>query len=120
MVKIANVSDIALAQYEYCFLKGDQYFNSSSFHVKIPKLMPSVTPKQTEPFNKNILVNASTCKPSVNGSIKVQDYVTIKRSRQCSLYHKIGNIKDEVLDGTGVTCLCMNNNYKDIRIIDSL
>ena len=120
MSEIQNIGDVVLSQNEYCFLVGWQYYNNSSFHVTIPKLMPSVTTPRTEPFNKNILVNAKECKPTVDNTMKVQNYVTIKRSNQCSLYHKIGNEKGQVPSGTGVTCLCMNNNYKDMRIIDSL
>lgn len=120
MVDVKNITDISLSYNETCFLVGWQYFNNSYFRLKIPKLMPSVTPSRVEPFNRNILVNAPDCKPLIGNTISVQNFVTIKRSPQCSLFDRIANDNNEVPDGTGVTCLCLNNNYKDITIIDSL
>jgi len=91
MVKINNIGDISLNQNEYCFLVGWQHYANSSFRVKIPKLMNSVTSPMNDPFNRNILINSKDCKPSVNNTLGVKDYVTIKRSQQCSLGHRIGN-----------------------------
>lgn len=120
MINFQNISDVSLSQNEFCSLVGYQYYANTTFKLRIPKLMPSVTSPMNDPFNKNILVNASDCKPSVNNTLRVQNYITVQRSPQCSLAHKIVNIRNEVPDGLGITCLCMNGNYKDMAIVDSL
>jgi len=119
MVDVKNITDVTLSQNEYGFLVGKQYYANSTFAITIPKLMPNVTKPNTEPFNRNILVNAKDCKPSVGNSIKVQNYITVKRSPNCTLLHKAG--RDYIVpSGTRVECLCTNNNYKNIQIIDAL
>lgn len=119
MLNFENVSNITLSQTEYCFLVGSQYYNNREFNVKIPKLMPSVTAPRVEPFNRNILVNSKDCKPSVNNTLKVQNFISIPRSAQCSLYQKIQSVENEVIpNGTGLICSCANGNYRDMKIID--
>ena len=116
-----NINDLTLDQNEYCILQGTQYYGNSSFNIKIPKLMTNVTSPRTDPFNRNIFVNAKDCKPVVSSNLYVQNYITVKKSQQCSLQHKISNNDTKTIpSGTGVTCLCMNGNYRDMVIVDSI
>lgn len=119
MVNFESISGINLSQTEYCFLVGNQYYGNSRFNITIPKLMPNVTNTKTEPFNRNILVNAKECKPTVNNTLTVQNYISIPRSGQCSLYPKVINPETGIVPGgTGIICSCMNGNYKDMKIMD--
>lgn len=126
MANFQNVSDVSLNQNEYCVLVGSQYYNNSSFRVKIPKLMTNVTSPMNDPFNRNILVNAKDCKPFIDNSLNVKNYINVKRSSQCSLLNRIINYDNEshyygyLPDNLGVICLCMNGNYRDMIITDSI
>lgn len=121
MLDVNNTTNTALSKHEYGFLVGRHYYKSKTFSIKIPKLMPNVTGPGTETFNRNIFVNAAACKPSVSSTIKVQNYITATRSRQCSLYEKIDNFIDmTVPNGLGVVCQSTNNNYKEITVIDHI
>lgn len=114
---ISNTSDITLNQNEYAFVVGKQHYTSRYIKVRIPKLMPDLINKKREYFNRNIFVNDIWCRPNVNRKIELQDYITVKRSSQCSLI----DLADEngyIPDGARVLCLCMNGNYRDMLIID--
>lgn len=115
-----NMSIVALEQNEYCVLRGSQYYNNSSFNIRIPKLMTNITKPMTDPFNRNILVNANSCKPSVDNSLYVKDYIRVKRSNQCSLHSEVVDKNGNVPDGLGVICLCMSGDYRNMMIVDSL
>lgn len=114
------VSELNLKENEYCTIVGNQYYANSHFNIKIHKLMVDVTPISSESFNKNIFINATSCKPNVSGSVGVKDYITVPRSAQCSLQDKIMNERDEVGDGTVIICQCLNGNYRNMKIIDYL
>lgn len=118
MVNFRNISDISLDQNEYCVLDGVQNAYNSHFNIKIPKLMTSVTSDMNDPFNRNILVNANECKPTIATSLYVQNHISVPRSSQCSLSDKIIDKYNNIPDGLGVICLCMNGNYRDMKIID--
>ena len=120
MINFKNVSDISLDQNEYCVLHGSQKYNNSSFRVRIPKLMTNVTSHMNDPFNRNIFVNAKDCKPSINTSLTVKDYITIKKSPQCSLSHNVINDYGDLPNNLGVICLCVNGNYRNMIITDSI
>lgn len=119
MTFVNSISPITLNQNEYCFLTSSQWYNSPSFRVRIPKLMSNIPQARTEYFNRNIFVNASTCRPLSATSVTCQDYITVQKSDQCSLYG-ISDINGFVPKNTRLTCLCMNNNIKDMRIIDTM
>ena len=119
VVKYENVGDISLSQTEYCFLVGRQYAGNKYFKIKIPRLMPNVLSHRVETFNRNILVNAKECKPSVNSIITTQNFITVERSAQCSLFSRIDNEEYETIpSGVGVICTCTSGNYRDMKITD--
>ena len=125
MGNIANVSDLGLESIEYCYLVGNQKYSNRSFMVKLPRIMPNISKKGRDSFNKNILVNASECKPSVSSSLYMSDYITVKRSSQCSLFD-VATIYERPTDelptiirtGTKLKCICTNGDYKNLTIID--
>ena len=117
MANFKNIGDISLSETEYCFLVGNQFYYNNYFTIRIPKLMPKVTAPQVEIFNRNIFVNDITCKPVIANTLNVQNYITIPRSSQCSLFDK-ANAEFIVPSGTGVTCSCTNGNYKNMKITD--
>lgn len=118
-MEIHNITDLKLNQNEYCYLTNTDYHSAGSFHVRVPKLMPLMLSPSTKVFNKNIFVNDSACKPSVGNSVSTQTYITVKRSPNCSLAHKADKY-GIVYAGTKITCTCMNGNFKDLIITDSL
>jgi len=125
MSNIANVSELELQNTEYCYLVGNQKYYNTTFMVKIPRIMPNVSKKGRESFNKNILVNAPDCKPSVSSSIYTYDYITIKRSPQCSLediatiYARPSDTYPTIIrSGTKLRCSCTNGDYKTLTIVD--
>lgn len=119
MTFVNTISPITLNQNEYCFLTSRQYYDRREFQVRIPKLMSDISQSKTEYFNRNIFVNASKCKPVAKQTLQTQDYITVRKSDQCSL-KPVADINGYVAKGTRVTCICMNNNIKDMRIIDSM
>ena len=125
MVNITNITELDLQPNEYCYLVGRHFYDDSSFKVKLPRIMAHVNGNGRESFNKNILVNANTCKPSISSSVYVQDYITVKRSSQCNLLpvatiyrHPLDNYPTIIASGRKVRCTCTNNNYKELRIVD--
>ena len=82
--------------------------------------MTDVTPPMKDNFNRNILVNANDCKPLIENSLKVKDYISVKRSSQCSLGYNIIDEKGNVPEGLGVICLCVNGNYRNMIVTDSI
>lgn len=120
MVNFKNISDISLDQNEYCVLYGNHHYSNSNLRIQIPKLMTSVISPVTDPFNRNILVNARDCKPSVDNSLYVKNYITVKRSNQCSLSNNVIDEYGTIPHGLGLICLCMNGNYRNMVVVDSI
>ena len=121
-MEMNTLSDISLDEIEYCYLVGDQYHGNSSFKVRFPKLMPR-TPggKQTSVntrIDKTVLKNDKDTIPNtIMGSIKIQNFITVKRSANCSLIH----LADEygiIKAGTRLRAQCTSRNIKDAVIID--
>ena len=114
-----SVTNLQINPIEYCYTTKSQHYTSSTFQVRIPKLMPLMLPASTKIFNKNILINDKQCKPNIKNSVKTQSYITVKRSPNCSLEHK-ADASGMVPAGTAVSCTCMNGNIKDMILTDSL
>lgn len=115
-----NVSGISLNQNEYCRLYGDHHYMDSTLRIQIPKLMTSVTSNMRDPFNRNILVNANNCKPFIDTTLQVKNFINVKRSSQCSLADRVIDEYGTIPGNIGLICLCMNGNYKDMMVIDSI
>lgn len=125
MANIESISELELQDTEYCYLVGNQKYSNSSFKVKVPRIMPNVTKKGRDSFNKNILINATECKPSVSSSVYMYDYITVRRSAQCDLFgaatiyeHPTDDYPTIIRSGTKLRCLCTNGNYKELTIVD--
>jgi hypothetical protein len=116
-MNIQNVTELKLDQNENCFTAINQHYNDTYYGIKVPKIMPMLLPKANKVFNKNILINDASCKPSINGSVSTQEYITVRRSANCSLAHK-ANIYGIVSANTPVTCTCLNGNIKNLVLTD--
>ena len=120
MVNFKNISDISLNQNEYCILYGNHHYSNSNLKIQIPKLMTNVTSPMRDPFNRNILVNAIECKPSVDNTLHIKNHITVKKSAQCSLAHNVIDEYGTIPNKLGLIALCMNGNYRNMTIIDSI
>lgn len=74
---ITNVNDIELNLLEYCTVAEKTPLPANEVKVIIPKLNIK-TSKGTVRAQASILVNDSECKPTVSGSIKLADTITVK------------------------------------------
>lgn len=120
MQTVQNLKDLILNQGEYCYLYEKQKYYARNFKLRVPKFMPNVPQKGSRKnFNKNIFINDAACKPNVSSSISTQGFVTVPRSPNCSLQHKADKY-GWVYPGLQLTCNCMNNNIRDLNIIDSV
>lgn len=117
-MKIGNsFGTIELDKNEYCITTAPAHYTSKSFKVKFPKLMSELSSANKEVFNRNIFLNDKPCKPVSANSVSLLNYITVERSEQCSLI-AVADINGIVPAGTTLVCLCMNNNIKDMKIID--
>lgn len=121
-MEVSTLADITLDEIEYCYLVGDQYHGNSSLKVRFPKLMPNVKAGNPTSVNtrvdKTVLKNSDDTIPNtIMASIKVQNFITIKRSSNCSLIH----LADEygiIKSGTRLRAQITSKNIKDALIID--
>lgn len=74
---ISNISEIKINQLEYCTVAEKTYLPAETVKVRIPKLTVN-TSKGTVKAQQSILVNDSECKPSISGSIKLSDTISVK------------------------------------------
>lgn len=109
---------ITLDTYEYCFLVEPTHYLSAQFKVRLPKLVPNgsnTNTISTSNFNKKIFVN--TTSPTVS-NISTQNFLTVPRSTNCSLFHLANPLTGIIPKGTRFRCNCYNNNINDLTIID--
>lgn len=119
-MKLEGLSDLQLNDIEYCFLVGDHSVDSKEFRVRNPKLTPLIDTSKVDSknivFNSSIFINSSKARPSINKKIHTQNYITVKKSNNCTLDHLA--INGIIPHNTRVRCICNNNNINDMIIID--
>lgn len=81
-----SIKEYNIDSKEYCFLMEDSSKYLNTFKVMIPKLMPNVNlndtvKEMTISYNPDIFVNANDCKPTVNSSVVVQNYISVERKK---------------------------------------
>lgn len=94
-------------------------YSSDSFKVYIPRLMPNITKSKnitTMSFDRNIFLNASECKPSINSSVGTQGYLNIMKLRTISLIYIA--TKGSIAEGTKFKLKVMGKNVDQIFISD--
>jgi len=114
-----SLEKLELNSTEYCFIMEDTPNNSSIFKVFIPKLMPlfnytNIPSRLKEVVDTNIFINDKTNKPTPNNDIIVQNYVTLKRFKNCWFRFTPSNI----LKGTRLACKVVDKNIRNIWLID--
>jgi len=125
LVNIQNITELSLENVEYCYIAVEpQHHASSSFKVIVPRIMSEVSGNSRTTYNKNIFVNDKSCKPQPSNSLSLQSYITVNRSPQCNLEPvatvkvKGNDIPTHIAVGQRLQCICMNGNYKELKIID--
>lgn len=94
-------------------------YSSEEFKMYIPRLMPNISKnsgKTRISFDRNIFLNASECKPSVNSNISTQGFITIKKFRTISLIYIA--TKGIIAAGTKFKLKVMGKNVDQIFISD--
>lgn len=112
------ISGLNINDTEYCTVVGAQYYNNSTFKVKVSKLTPFALTEGRQTFNPNILVNDSSVKPSVNKFVNTQKFLTITRSAMCNLIG-VTDSKNMVPNGTVLKCSCQNGDFTKLTITDA-
>ncbi len=115
----STLTDITLNQNEYCYLASKQHSSNSSFKVIVPKLMSMITGGSRLAFSSWYNDNDPSCQINFSHYVQTQNYITVKRSPNCSLSHKADKY-GYLAKGTRLTCSCMNGNIKDLVIIDAV
>lgn len=111
--------DFKLNEEENGTLIENTPYSSERFKMYIPRLMPSISRnsgKSRVSFDRNIFVNASECRPSVNSSVFTQGYITIKKYRTISLIYIATN--GVITSGTKFKLKVMGKNVDQIFIAD--
>lgn len=110
-------SNIEINQIEYGRLSEDQAVDSTSFKVKIPKLMVKTTSNRVI-FDRGIFLNSSDCSVQTTNSITTLDYITINKAKTCDLSSvaEDGIIKKDTL----VMCVSITNNINDLIIVGAI
>ena len=114
-----SLEQLELNPTEYCFVMEDTPSSSSTFKVFIPKLLPSssynVKPVITKEIMSNsIFINDPSNKPSTSNIISVQNFITLKRFKNCWFRFAPSTI----LQGTRLVCKIIDNNIRNIGLID--
>jgi hypothetical protein len=118
------MQDIKLNNTEYLFLVGKQSESAKSYKVRSNKLMPKVAKgskaKATSTSVKgNMIINDKKCKPKPAKKMKTLNYITVKRSPNCSLKHIMNQKTLIIPSGKRVVASCQNNDIRELMIIDS-
>lgn len=119
---ISSLENFDLNHFEYCFLTERTRYNSSTFPVNIPKVMPLIplsTPKTINNiFNINIFVNDLDCKPKTSNSIQTQNYLTIPRFKNADFSNKADEYY--IHENEKFICCFMDKNIRDIYLTDNI
>lgn len=121
MINIDIFNELSLFEHEYVFLIKDVNGGSSSFPIKIPKLMPFISLGEKESnvnFDNNIFVNDSSCKPSVSKQFVEKGFVNAKVYPNVSFEH-LENKDGIIRKGTKLRLMFMNHNVRDFSIVHS-
>lgn len=114
-----SMSGLDLKSYEYVFTYGEHDVNAESFKIIIPKMMPFINNNTIGKagFNSHVFVNNKDDRPVISRTVEIQNYITIKKSKNCSLEHVAVNGK--IPNKTRLICMCPSNMISDLTIIDA-
>lgn len=108
---------------EYGYLTTNQSKGSSSFYLRIPKLMPWVMggkPKTTPvSINKGIIINDGACKPTVSSKATQQNYILVPRFSNTDYEYK-ADIHGIIHSGAKFLVNFVESNILDYHVSDDV
>ena len=101
-----NINEFEVNMFEYCTLMKDYVVGSRFACVKIHKLMPYC--KKDKKFSPDtIFVNDKECKPKLNKSFELSDYIKVSVFNEAVFKQKV------IPKGTLMIVMFMDNNIND-------
>ena len=101
-----NINKFEVNMFEYCTLMKDYIVGSKFACVKIHKLMPYC--KKDKKFSPDtIFVNDKECKPKLNKSFELSDYIKVSVFNETLFKQKV------IPKGTLMIVMFMDNNIND-------
>ena len=101
-----NINKFEVNMFEYCTLMKDYVVGSRYACVKIHKLMPYC--KKDKKFSPDtIFVNDKECKPKLNKSFELSDYIKVSVFNETLFKQKV------IPKGTLMIVMFMDNNIND-------
>ena len=101
-----NINKFEVNMFEYCTLMKDYVVGSKYAYVKIHKLMPYC--KKDKKFSPDtIFVNDKECKPKLNKSFELSDYIKVSVFNETLFKQKV------IPKGTLMIVMFMDNNIND-------
>ena len=101
-----NINEFEVNMFEYCTLMKDYVVGSRFACVKIHKLMPYC--KKDKKFSPDtIFVNDKECKPKLNKSFELSDYIKVSVFNETLFKQKV------IPKGTLMIVMFMDNNIND-------
>lgn len=101
-----NINKFEVNMFEYCTLMKDYVVGSRFACVKIHKLMPYC--KKDKKFSPDtIFVNDKECKPKLNKSFELSDYIKVSVFNETLFKQKV------IPKGTLMIVMFMDNNIND-------
>lgn len=122
------LEELHINHFEYCFLTSDHWFETDSFQVKIPKIMPLIPDGDSKTvsttFRNTIFVNANECKPQVPSKVTTQNYLTVSKFQNADMQYQVPDYEETgdgyIKRGTKLIAVVMDGNIKDIYMTNSI
>ena len=101
-----NINKFEVNMFEYCTLMKDYTVGSKYAYVKIHKLMPYCK-KDKKTTSDTIFINDKECKPKLNKSFELSDYIKVSVFNETLFKQKV------IPKGTLMIVMFMDNNIND-------
>ena len=101
-----NINKFEVNMFEYCTLMKDYVVGSRFACVKIHKLMPYCK-KDKKISSDTIFINDEECKPKLNKSFELSDYIKVSVFNETLFKQKV------IPKGTLMIVMFMDNNIND-------
>ena len=101
-----NINKFEVNMFEYCTLMKDYIVGSKFACVKIHNLMPYCK-KDKKISSDTIFINDEECKPKLNKSFELSDYIKVSVFNEALFKHEV------IPKGTLMIVMFMDNNIND-------
>lgn len=96
------LNEIEICSSEYAYILEGAPITAKSYKVRIPKLMPELPGGSAQDgslsINSGLIVNDSSCKPQIGGSVSTRNYIIAKSKCDYETVLK-GDIVNSKVDG---------------------